>query len=98
MSSNFNIFMYSNHEKVHFRLMGEFDGSSAWQLIHMIKQRGTGLRKLIIHTSGLSSYQAFGGEVFQKESDNFKDLCDDFIFTGEYGDKLMFPGSTLYSD
>jgi len=97
MASNFKIFMYSNHENVHFKLMGDFDGSSAWQLIHMIKQRGTGLRKIIIHTSGLSSFHPFGREVFKKESQNFKEVKSDLVFTGEYGDKLMLPGSTLYS-
>jgi anti-anti-sigma regulatory factor len=89
--------MHSNHENVHLKLLGDFDGSSAWQLIHMIKQRATGLRKIIIHTSGISSLHPFGWEVFQKESQNFKRLNNNLVFTGEYGDKLMLPGSTLYS-
>jgi len=89
--------MYSNQEYVHFKLIGDFDGSSAWQLIHMIKQRATGLRKIIIHTSGLSSFHPFGREVFHKETQNFKKLYDNLVFTGDFGDKLMLPGSTLYS-
>jgi len=97
MASNFKIFMYSNRENVHFKLMGDFDGSSAWQLIRLIKQRCIGLRKIIIHTSGLSSFHPFGREVFQKESQIFKELNSDLVFTGEYGDKLMLPGSTVYS-
>jgi len=90
--------VYSNYENVHFKLLGEFDGSSAWQLIQMIKQRASGLRKIIIHTAGLCSLHPFGREVFQKEIGDFAGGYDDFIFTKEYGGKLMLPGSTLYSD
>jgi len=37
MASNFRIFLQQNSDNLHVKLSGDFDGSSAHQLINMIK-------------------------------------------------------------
>jgi len=75
--------------------MGEFDGSSAWQLIHLIRQRYNKHRRIFIHTAGLSSFHPFGRDVFIKESRNFKNLLNGLVFTGDYGNEFMLPGRSI---
>ena len=37
MASNFKIFIHRNDDNLHLRLMGDFDGSSAFELINALK-------------------------------------------------------------
>ena len=88
MPSNFSVFMHQNNDNIHLRLFGDFDGSSAWQLIDILKQYCLGPHRIFIHTSGLSTFHPFGIEVFQKETQNYRRLNNNLVFTGRYGSKL----------
>ena len=93
MASNFKIAYHRNGESLHLKLTGDFDGSSAFQLINTLKIHRSKARKIFIHTSNLSSLHPFGLDIFQKNStiDNLSHLL---TFTGEHGRKLAPEGST----
>jgi anti-anti-sigma regulatory factor len=94
MASNFRIFCHQNSDKLHIKLIGEFDGSSAYELIDTLKKYSGIARKVFIHTCSLSSVHSFGLDVFQKNC-AVKKLSRILIFTGEYGDTLAPHGSML---
>jgi len=74
--------------------MGDFDGSSAHQLINILKEQNGNVSNIFIHTCNLSSMDPFGVEVFQK-SFSVNSLSDRLTFTGEYGDEMALEGSCL---
>jgi len=94
MASNFRIFCHQNSDNLHLKLIGDFDGSSAYELIDTLKKYSGIARKVFIHTCSLSSVHSFGSDVFQKNYD-IKKLSRALIFTGEYGDRLAPHGSVL---
>jgi len=94
MASNFRIYCYQNKDNLHLKLMGDFDGSSAYELINTLKKYRGIVGRVFIHTCFLSSVYSFGLDVFQK-SCTIKKLSRILIFTGEYGNKLAPHGSIL---
>ena len=94
MASNFRIFSHRNSDNLHLKLMGDFDGSSAHQLINMLKEQNGNVNNIFIHTCNLSSMDPFGVEVFQK-SFSVNLLSGRLTFTGEYSDEMALEGSSL---
>jgi hypothetical protein len=72
--------------------MGDFDGSSVYEMINFLKNYGGIARRVFIHTSSLSSVCSFDLDVFQKSS-TIKKLSRILTFTGEYRNKLAPHGS-----
>jgi hypothetical protein len=94
MASNFRIFCHQNSDNLHLKLMGDFDGSSAYELINTLKEYRGFFRRVFIHTCSLSSVHSFGLDVFQKNCD-IKQLSRVLTFTGDYGNRLAPHGSML---
>lgn len=94
MASNFRILFHRNSDNLHLKLMGDFDGSSAHQLINILKEQKGNVSKIFIHTCNLSSMDPFGLEVFQKSS-SVNQLSNRLTFTGEYSDTMAMEGSRL---
>ena len=95
MAANFRVGLYRNSESLHLRLEGDFDGSSAHQLIHMLGENCYGARRVFIHTNGLKEIHPFGSAVFQKNLNTFKTSKPDLIFTGHKGPEIAPQGSRL---
>jgi anti-anti-sigma regulatory factor len=94
MALNFKIICHQNSENLHLKLMGDLDGSSAYELIDTLKKYSGIARKVFIHTCSLSSVHSFGLDVFQKNYD-IKKLSRALTFTGEYGESFAPQGSML---
>ena len=94
MASNFRILLQQKSDNLHVKLCGDFDGSSAYELIHAIKNLKGNPRNIYIHTSRLSCLYPFGLDVFKKNwnSDN---LTHSLTFTGLFGNKLASVGSRI---
>ncbi|MBW2576060.1 MAG: hypothetical protein JRC89_11315 [Deltaproteobacteria bacterium] len=82
MAANFQILSYKTRDSLHLKLNGDFDGTSAYELINTIKDNGTNFYQIFIDTSNLRTIYAFGRNVLQK---NFGDLekLSNLIFIGE---------------
>lgn len=83
MASNFKILFHRNAENLHLKLYGDFDGSSAWELINGLKRTCYGISRIFIHTNCLKHVHPFGREVLQKNlyESTRKSVC--VVFTGE---------------
>ncbi|RZB37786.1 MAG: hypothetical protein SRB2_00888 [Desulfobacteraceae bacterium Eth-SRB2] len=82
MAANFQILSYKTRDSLHLKLNGDFDGTSAFELINIIKDHGTNFYQIFIDTNNLRTIYAFGRNVLQK---NFGDLekLSNLIFVGE---------------
>ena len=94
MVSSFRIFCHQNSDNLHLKLMGDFDGSSAYELINTLKEYRGFFRRVFIHTCSLSSVHPSGLDVFQNNCD-IKQLSRALTFTGEYGNRLATHGSVI---
>ena len=97
MAANFKIMMHQNGESLHLKLMGDFDGSSACELLNTIKGHRSGRQKIFIHTSGLMDVYPFGKAVFQNHFSEIHNPSTHFIFTGENGAQISPEGNGIYS-
>ena len=87
MASNFRIFIHRSNDKLHLRLVGDFDGTSAFELINTLKANNGKVGKVIIDTCSLTAIIPFGLGVFQKNCPTNKLACS-LKFTGKYGSTL----------
>lgn len=53
MASNFRISTHRSSESLHLKLVGDFDGSSAFELINVLKKNWNGAYRVFIHTDSL---------------------------------------------
>lgn len=83
MSPNFRISMHRNSENVHLKLVGDFDGTSAFELLNVLKKHSNGVRRLFIHTSCLRNIYPFGRAVFRSNLSELNGHQVRIIFTGE---------------
>jgi anti-anti-sigma regulatory factor len=83
MASNFHVFSYKTRDTLHLRLSGDFDGTSAFQLLETLKKHNAGLDKIFIDVNNLKTIYRFALEVFQKEIYNYDQKPDNFIFLGK---------------
>ena len=83
MASNFRILLHQNSDSIHLKLIGDFDGSSAHELLNTIKTHSTNANKVFIHTAGLKAVHPFGKAVFHNNFNEVTKQDIKFIFTGE---------------
>ena len=96
MASNFKISVHRNDENVHLKLAGDFDGSSAHELLNALKRYCHGASKAFIHTSCLKQIHPFGRDVFQSHLDILNGKCIPLVFTGDNADQLAPEGSKFF--
>jgi hypothetical protein len=83
MASNFHIFQKQTKDTLHLKLDGDFDGSSALELIHTIEEYGIGFRQILVDTDDLRTIHPFGRTVFQKNLGRFNKKWNRLVFIGE---------------
>ncbi len=88
MASNFRISVHRNSENLHLKLTGDFDGSSAWQLLNLLKTRSNDVYRVVIHTSCLNNIYPFGRDTFHRNLSDLNDPSPRLMFTGENADQI----------
>ena len=64
MAHNFKINIQRSTDNLYIRLMGDFDGSSAFELSNAIKENLKSSKSILIDTHKLKDVYPFGREVF----------------------------------
>ena len=83
MASNFHLFQIPNRDSLHIHMRGDFDGTSAYELINALKNQNRDYFTVLIDTNDLNQIHDFGIDVFQRNllgSNNSKNL----IFIGRH--------------
>jgi hypothetical protein len=74
---------------------GDFDGSSAWELVNAIHERYTGLGRIVIDTRKITSLVPFGTATFKSRLDPRRVPLDRLVFVGENSAHIAPQGSRL---
>lgn len=83
MASNFKILIDHSEDRIHLRLYGDFDGSSAHELLNLLRKYGHNASKINIHTQGLNQIYPFGVNIFIKSFGIINECVDRIAFSGD---------------
>lgn len=83
MASNFQIFSYKTKDSLHLKLSGDFDGSSAHELINKLLENGADCYQIFIDTNDLRTIHPFGGNVFKNKFGSLKKQLGQLFFIGQ---------------
>jgi len=89
MASNFQIYSFKTKNSLHLKLTGDFDGSSAYDLIHTLTKHSKGFYEIFIDTTEINSIHPFGREVFQKKLGALKNQFHGISFVGGNGQEII---------
>ncbi len=85
MAVNFRIASKElNNECTALKLFGDFDGSSAWELINALDNNSRETGTIDINTDGLRTIYAFGLDVFLPNLSKMKKTRVDVQVTGRF--------------
>ena len=93
MASNFKISTHQNSDSIHLKLVGDFDGTSAWELLNILKKGCRSVSKIFIHCSCLSQIDPFGRDVFRNNIPSVMKPSVIPLFTGENATQIAPEGS-----
>lgn len=94
MASNFKISCHQRTDNLYINLAGDFDGSSAFELVNILNEHHGKVRNVIIQTDRLVSVHPFGLNVFKNNfpmNRSFQRLT----FTGKYRNTLSLQGNRM---
>lgn len=83
MAANFKVLVHRNSDNLHLKLMGDFDSTSAFELVNALDSNCEGAGKVFVHTSCLKNIYPFGRETFHNYLCSLKNRHIRLIFTGE---------------
>lgn len=88
MATNFRISVHRKSEDLYLKLMGNFDGTSAHELLNLLKRYGNRTARIFIHTSSQRNIYPFGVNVFHNDLDVLNGRSLTLVFTGEHASRL----------
>jgi len=95
MDTYFEIAFKRSNGNLHLTLTGNFDGSSAWKLIHFLHEIYSGTGKIFVDTHDLRCILPFGCSVFKSYLNQRRLPADRLIFKGEKGVEMAPQGSRV---
>jgi anti-anti-sigma regulatory factor len=91
MASNFNINIGWNVDRIHLRLYGDFDGSSAHELLDLLGKICQSDNKILIYTQGLNHVNPFGLNIFHKNLRAINDGAKEIVYSGDLAPDFTIP-------
>jgi hypothetical protein len=83
MASNFRISAHRSSDSLELKLIGDFDGTSACELLNVLKENCDGVSRVSVNTSGLKDIYPFGQDTFQNSLYLLKERPFCLVFTGD---------------
>lgn len=71
-----------NNQRIVIDLSGDFDGTSAWELIHTLNDYSGHFELIEVNTDGLKELVPFGKNIFEKHAGPLKKSSSRYVFTG----------------
>lgn len=82
MASNFEVSVDKKSKGFGLKLVGDFDATSAYELIYAIKKLPEDILKIYIQTDDLKDISPFGLDVFQRNMSPLDNRSRKLVFTG----------------
>jgi len=92
MAANFKIRISKKNDSLHLNLSGELDGTSAHELLNVLRNHPQRVSRIFIHTDYLSHLHSFGREVFRNNMGAFRNYSAKLVFTGENASQFAIKG------
>jgi stage II sporulation protein AA (anti-sigma F factor antagonist) len=90
MAKNFRVYAKEiGKQSLALQLFGDFDATSACELIHVLTERVKTNAKVAIDTDGLKTINAFGLDVFLPRMSRLSNKHTDIEVTGRYSEVFM---------
>ena len=83
MANNFHMYTHKTTETLHVKLTGDFDGSSASELVNALTENQNKYYQIFINTTELNTIHPFGQEVLQRRLSEFKNQRPGLVFIGK---------------
>ena len=83
MANNFKIFQHRAGDSLHLKLSGDFDGSSASELLNLLRKDDNDCFNVFINTSELNQVHYFGRNVIESNAGIFNQLNTRVHFIGK---------------
>jgi hypothetical protein len=97
MASNFGITIDKNSDGFGLKLAGDFDATSAFELINAIRKMPEETVSIYIYTNGLKSIFPFGLDIFHKFMRSLNGQSGKIVFSGNSASRLSPGNSRLTS-
>jgi hypothetical protein len=94
MAANFRIKTARVNDVLRIILKGDFDGSSAWELLNNIADDRGSIRRIFINTNGLKEVHPFGKAIFEKQISSVKKSYTALVFIGKHAKTI----ASLYNE
>ena len=91
MASNFNINIGWNVDRIHLRLYGDFDGSSAHELLNLLKKICQSNNKILVYTEGLKHVHPFGLDIFHTNLMAVNGGAGEIVYSGDRAPDFTIP-------
>ena len=88
MASNFGIDVDRSSDGFGLQLTGDFDGTSAYELIYAIKKLPEETRMISLYTDGLKNIHPIGLDVFHRFIQSSRTNSGKILFTGKHASQL----------
>jgi len=88
VASNFQIYSFKTRDSLHLKLAGDFDGTSAYELINTLAEHGNSFYEIFIDVNELKSIHPFGRDVLQKNLRSSNKLYRNLVFIGKNGHEI----------
>ena len=88
MASNFEIAVDKKSDVYTLKLVGDFDATSAYELIYAIKKLPAEAARISIQTNGLKNIYPFGLDVFHRFMRSLNGHYGKIVFNGPSGSRL----------
>ena len=89
MAANFKLSLHETEDGIHMKMCGDFDGTSAYELIAALQDQSHKSNQVVIHTEDLGNIYSFGRGVFQNNLGILKKRPNKIIFVGKHKDSLI---------
>lgn len=88
MAANFKIAIHRMNGSLEIELAGDFDGTSACELLNVLNEKCDGVDRVLVDTSGLKEIYPFGLDTFQNNLYRLKEKPIRLVFTGEHATRI----------
>jgi len=88
MAANFRIAIHRVSAGLELKLAGDFDGTSACELLNVLKEKCDGVDRVLVNTNRLRRIYPFGLDTFQNNLYRLKKKAIRLVFTGKKGMSL----------
>lgn len=83
MAANFQISLHRNNASLEVNLTGDFDGTSACELLNILSEQCDSVDRVLVDTSRLKEIYPFGLDTFQSNLYRLKGKRIRLLFTGK---------------